>query len=222
MIKNQQHITILKAVMTLTTGLVIGYLDGYTFIRYDNNMISAQTGNLVVLGVNLAAWDVVGILENLILIAGFGIGTMVAFYCIGKTYLVYRNLLYRWTVFVGILLLTQFFLHDENMVLFLLSLLSGVGLSFFRDIGSVSLNSTMMTGNFRMLYINFVDRFIFKNKAAKVMPYVGIALVFLIGAFVSRKLMWLSLLAHYQLIVVVSLIPYIFMFIYRKKERTAN
>jgi len=141
----------------------MGYLNALSLHTYDlDAMITAQTGNLVWMGINLGSGYWVALLENLGLLFGFMFGAVFALY----TYKMFRNkqlqFFYNWTVFiVPIILYPLLFQYSAPPVIsfLILGFAAGATLGFFRKIYHMEINTSMATANVRFMGLYFAKGF---------------------------------------------------------------
>ncbi|MCL2587736.1 MAG: DUF1275 domain-containing protein [Firmicutes bacterium] len=159
------------AALTLASLFVMGYINALVLHTYDmSTIVSAQTGNVVWMGINLAWGDWIALLENLGLLFGFMFGAIFALY----TYKMFTNkklqFFYNWTVFILPILLYPLVLQSyaPPVVSFLLlGFATGATLGFFRKIYHMEINTSMATANVRFLGLHFAKGFLKKDTRGK-------------------------------------------------------
>ena len=175
--------------------VVGGYFDAYTYIARDHVFANAQTGNIVLLGINLASGEIQTALRYLPPVLAFLLGIFLA-EVIRKTE--HRTKLHwRQSVLLlelaAIVLVT--FLPSGRISGVNYNLISNIIISFvcslqvqsFRKIRGITCATTMCTGNLRsaaegmMTYINNKDR----EQLHSAGKYFGIVGFFILGAAVS-------------------------------------
>lgn len=193
--KKQMSETYFIGALLAITG---GYLDAYTYIARGKVFANAQTGNIVLLGINIANGNFSAALTYLLPIAAFIIGIFVAEF-VRKTgnseHIHWR----QYIIFLEILIITAvtFFPNDyENDNIFnmisniLISFVCSLQVQSFRKINGITCATTMCTGNLRSAteciihYHSTKD----KNLLYNGLKYYGIDLFFIIGAVISTFL----------------------------------
>lgn len=172
------------AVLLTLTG---GFLDAYTFISRGGVFANAQTGNIVLLGVNLAQGSFSAALYYLIPIIAFAAGVLV----VEKIQWHFKTLqTLHWRqiiIMLEILLLALVSLMPQSF-----NMLANITVSFvcalqvdsFRKVRGNAYATTMCTGNLRSgtaalaMYLHTKE----PKALHKVWHYYGIILVFIIGA----------------------------------------
>jgi len=174
------------AFITAASIFVMGYLNGIGLDTYGKAaMISAQSGNVVWMGLNAAGGYWLGFFENLGLFFGFMAGAVFALY----TQSIFKNrakqFVYNWTVFVVPIILyplvMQYVVHPV-LGIFVLGFVSGAALGFFRKMYHMEINNAMATGSVRFLGLHFAGAFIKKNKKEVATFWVFFVCVFAFAA----------------------------------------
>jgi uncharacterized membrane protein YoaK (UPF0700 family) len=143
------------AANSLATAMVLsvsaGYLDGFTYIGHGHTFASAMTGNMVLLGVNLALSGV-GALAYLYPLLAFVFGVIVA-NVLGREK-IRRHLSispHLVTLIIEIIVLTGVaFLAagvDDHILVAIVTVSTAMQNTSFRNIGTRTYNSIIMTGN---------------------------------------------------------------------------
>lgn len=172
------------AVLLTLTG---GFLDAYTFISRGGVFANAQTGNIVLLGINMAQGSFGAAVYYLIPIFAFAAGVLVVekiqWHLKTLQTIHWRQII----LMIEILLLALVSLMPQS-----LNMLANITVSFvcalqadsFRKVRGNAYATTMCTGNLRSgtaalaVYLHTKD----KKALHKVWHYYGIILVFIIGA----------------------------------------
>lgn len=185
---------------TYLTGAILavvgGYLDAYTYISRGGVFANAQTGNIVLLGVNIAKGNFLQALFYLVPIAAFILGIIVSEWVRKKT----ANSLHihwrQYIIFLEIVIVAIVaFLPSTNNNTYIFDIVSNILISFvcslqvqsFRKINGIVCATTMCTGNLRSAtecivhYWNTKDKKLLKNG----LKYYGIVFFFIIGAVIS-------------------------------------
>lgn len=213
---------------SLLLGIILavagGYLDSYTYISRGGVFANAQTGNIVLLGVNLARGDFSKVLHYLIPVAAFAIGIII---CEAVKSTLKDNTHIHWRQLIILLeivfLFTAAFIPTgktdivvNTMISFVCSLQAGS----FRVINGNAMATTMCTGNLRsgtqQLFIGLHDHSLTNIK--KSLNYYSIILFFIAGAaagtLITNRLGGKSVFICAALLI----IPFIMMFKQTKRE----
>ena len=174
-----------------------GFLDAYTYIYRGGVFANAQTGNLVMLGLNIAQGHWISTIRYLIPIAAFLAGTMLALWI----RIQFQNGRFHWrqaVVLLEALILATVILipkgEADMAANVLVSFVCAMQVSAFRKIHGHVLATTMCTGNLRsgtellMKYWETKDRNVLKAG----LKYFGIVLCFVVGAGVGTAVTLLS------------------------------
>ena len=198
--------------ITCASTFVLGYLNGHTQATI-NNFVSPQTGNLVHLGLNLANRDSALVLTGFLMFFAFVIGSAAAQNILKREMTPTRQFMLGWTIFAVPIPIYLFF-HEHfsaNMIIFTLSAVSGVAMSFFRRIGEVELNNCIVTGNMRFFGINFHEAF-FGGDKKRIRPmwifFLAIFLFFF-GAYVCGLALRVGEGMAAWVLISTALVPYI-------------
>ena len=137
--------------MGILLSLAGGFLDAYTYTARGRVFANAQTGNVVLLGLHLAAGDLRGIGTYLIPILAFLAGVLVAEAvrrrCAGRV-LHWRQICVALEILA--LLAVAFFPQSRNMEANLLvSFVCALQVQSFRKLDGITCATTMCTGNLR-------------------------------------------------------------------------
>ena len=172
------------AVLLTLTG---GFLDAYTFISRGGVFANAQTGNIVLLGVNIAKGSFVSALYYLIPVLAFAGGVLVVdkiqWHFKGLQKIHWRQIIVMMEIFL--LALVSLMPHSLNMLANItVSFVCALQVDSFRKVRGNAYATTMCTGNLRSgtaalaVYMHTKD----EKALHKVFHYYGIILVFIIGA----------------------------------------
>ncbi|GEN94012.1 YoaK family protein [Pediococcus ethanolidurans] len=153
-------------VLTFLSTLIIGILNAYSVVFNQSTLISAQTGNLINLGIKLSRGDLKLAYSNFDLLIGFAMGCIFASLMIKKNA---QNYLYGWSVFSLIIWVNTLFQNsiDINLSILSFSFISGLALTLFRNFGESNLNNGIMTGNLKNMYVNATLSFKKREKQSK-------------------------------------------------------
>jgi len=154
-----------ETVITCFSLLVSGFLNGHTQVDM-GIFVGPQTGNVVNLGLNLANGDGEMWMRNLINFLSFIAGCALATILIRKLNSKSKQFMVGWTILTVATIGFILFQSDLpiNLNVFVMSVVSGITLCFFRKIGHVELNNVVVTGNMRSIAMSAVDTFGFKNE----------------------------------------------------------
>lgn len=184
-IKNKQMSESLKIGIVLA--LTGGFLDAYTFILRGKVFANAQTGNIVLLGINLSQGKFKQALSYLVPIVAFILGVFIAEVIKAKFKdnhkLHWRQIIIVIEIFL--LALVAFMPQElNNLANIVVSFVCAVQVETFRKINGITCATTMCTGNLRSgteLLFKYI-----KTKQSdfkeKFINYYGIDLLFILGA----------------------------------------
>lgn len=188
--------------------IVGGYLDAYTYTSRGNVFANAQTGNIVLLGLNIAKGNIGEAIYYLIPILAFVIGVIIAE--IARRIFKDHQLIHwrQVSIFIELLILLLVGLIPAGnlniLANVLISLVCAMQIESFRKVNGLAYASTMCTGNLRsaaeQLYLSVTAKDV---KAANMsLQYFSIILFFIIGAaagmsvslYLGVKAVWLCCL----------------------------
>lgn len=189
--KGQISETMLAGALLAVAG---GYLDVYTYLARGHVFANAQTGNMVLFGVNLAQGNWGKAISYLVPILAFVLGIMLAAFVRehapgGK--------LFHWrqitiAIEIAVLLVVGFIPAGELDILAntIVSFVCSVQVQSFRKIGGNQLATTMCTGNLRSAAECFYTYFRTKDSRMekKGLQYLCIILFFILGAVAGSVL----------------------------------
>jgi uncharacterized membrane protein YoaK (UPF0700 family) len=180
----------------LLLALVGGFLDAYTFISRDGVFANAQTGNLVLLAINLSYGNWKNAIDYILPIIAFILGVLVA-ETVKRPRL--REFLYSYRRSIlllecAVLILVGLLPSSvPNLVITVcISFVSSLQISTFTHLDKWAYNSTMTTGNIRIASQAAYTAFINHDKEAKTKfkEFLVIILSFsfgaLFGSFATR------------------------------------
>ncbi|MCR2032594.1 YoaK family protein [Anaerofustis stercorihominis] len=202
-------------IIGMILAIVGGFLDAYTYISRGKVFANAQTGNIVLLGVNFAEGEFKEAAFYLLPILAFFVGIIGA-EMIKKRHKYNENIHWRQIVIIieiVTLLIVGFIPSGRFDMLsnILISFVCSLQVESFRKVNGNAYATTMCTGNLRSAtehlynYKQTKDKRILKNS----LQYYGIILFFIVGALIG------SLLTHLFFVkaVLFSLIGLIAVFI---------
>lgn len=168
--------------------MVGGFLDVYTYITRDHVFANAQTGNIVLMGLNLAKGEIVTALSYFLPVVAFAAGILLTecIRCASKNF----NLLHWRQIVVlleTMLLLIPAFSPSgpwDVAVNILISFVCAVQMESFRKIKGHAVVTTMCTGNLRSAMEQIFQYIRLKDPAARktIFHYYTIILFFIVGA----------------------------------------
>ncbi|WP_283608004.1 YoaK family protein [Faecalispora anaeroviscerum] len=188
MIKAQQMSESLPLVILLT--LSGGFMDAYSYICRGQVFANAQTGNILLFGVNLSMGHFSLAWQYLFPVLSFSFGIAIA-EIIKKCFTNARRFHWRQAVLMteAILLFVVAFM-PQNLNLFangLISFVCGAQVESFRKVNGNGVATTMCIGNLRVAVQNISNYGLTKNEAEKKTGflYLGIIGIFVIGAVIG-------------------------------------
>ena len=199
-----------------------GFMDAYSYMCRGKVFANAQTGNILLLGINISERNWQMALHYLVPVLAFAIGIALADLVKIRT----KDLtLLHWrqiSVFCEavILLSVSFIPQDFNLVAnALTSLACGIQVESFRKIHGNGIATTMCIGNLRSGTQNWCDYHYTKNKesAFKGMLYYGIILMFIIGAIIGNA--FVKLLAEKAILICAAVLFMAFIMMFVDKEK---
>lgn len=162
-----------------------GYLDAYTYISRGGVFANAQTGNIVLLGVNLAERNFIKALSYLLPVLTFAVGVLIS-EIIKNKYKNSHNLHWRQIIVAAeaVILLCVAFIPSNIVANTLVSFICSLQVQAFRKINGNALATTMCTGNLRTATETLFYALKTKNKSlmSKSRQYYIIIMIFIIGA----------------------------------------
>ncbi|MCF6515711.1 DUF1275 domain-containing protein [Lactobacillus sp. S2-2] len=169
-----------------------GFIDAYTFLFHGEVFAGLQTGNIILLGINLAQFNLINCLHYLISISMFIIGLLIIKFLQGITLdNLYRKkivILFEITFIVLAIILKN--KVPELLIVGFFSIAASAQLQEFDLLRGKAFNPIMMTGNIKKISNGIYDVFVHKNKT-KLIPLLDTLVVlfsFIIGAFLVTLL----------------------------------
>ncbi len=168
-----------------------GYLDTYTFFGRGEVFANAQTGNMVLVAINIAQKNYGAIWKYVIPIICFFLGVVIAEFI--KHFAQEKKLHWRQFVLlleIFVLLIVSLIKVTDSLNIIANSLVSFVcalQVETFRKMHGTSFATTMCTGNLRTASENLFNYFKFKDKnfRDKAIRSFSIILLFIIGAIIG-------------------------------------
>ena len=179
---------------TLRLGIILalsgGFMDAYSYLERGNVFANAQTGNLLLFGVNLAEGNYFAMLSYLLPVLAFTLGILLAdtVRCL--------NIRLHWRQLsvlleAVILICVAFFPHSLNpLANSLTSFACGIQVESFRKIRNRGAATTMCIGNLRSgtAALSFYLREKKPEQLRQAMYYFGIIVLFAVGAGIGGNL----------------------------------
>ncbi|NME35655.1 MULTISPECIES: YoaK family protein [Fusobacterium] len=208
----------------LILAVVGGYLDAYTYICRGKVFANAQTGNIVLFGINLIEKRWESALEYFTPIMAFVIGVLLSEFFrkkYNKEFLHWRQSILLLEMII--LIIVAFIPIGDLDILanVLISFVCSLQVESFRKFRGKAYASTMCTGNLRSASEALYKSLVIKNKEdlKSSMNYFGIITFFIIGgmigAIITKKYLEKSVLFS----VIGLMIVFIMMFINYDKEK---
>ena len=186
--KKQMSETFLIGSMLAVVG---GFLDAYTYIARGGVFANAQTGNIVLLGMNIASGQWEKVVYYLVPILSFAVGVMVAeaikSYFKRRPAIHWRQIVLLVEIFVllGVAFIPQGTLDLAAYTA--VSFICSLQVESFRKVNGNAFATTMCTGNLRS-GTELLFRFFHTGEGGflrRALQYFGIILFFLIGAVIG-------------------------------------
>lgn len=202
--------------------VVGGFLDIYTYILKGQVFATAETGNLILLGIYLTKGEWKTSVSYFFPIFFFGSGIMVA-EMIRKFFK--ENTLFHWRqiiILVEILILSfvMFIEADEYNIVVnsIISFISSIQIQSFKKVRGNPFTSTMCTGNLRSgtesLYFYMEKKE--KSSLTKALYYFAIILCFVFGAILGGFL--IHLFTEKALLLAILLLVLVFVRLFQEKN----
>lgn len=201
-----------------------GFMDAYSYICRGGVFANAQTGNILLVGVNLSEGNVSEALRYVCPILAFVIGIALASII---RYRLLKNGIFHWrqiAVLVEVLILASvgFIPQTQNLLAnSLTSLACGIQVQSFRKIRGNGIATTMCIGNLRTATQAICDYWHTKDKMAmeKGMLFYGIIITFVIGAILGN--VCIKFMAEKAMLIctLFLVIGFMLMFIDREKQK---
>lgn len=177
--------------------MIGGFLDAYTYICRGGVFANAQTGNIVLLGINIANKNINGVMHYLVPILAFSVGVIVA-EIVKAIHKRRDNIRLHWrqsvVAFEVLILIIVSLLptRDEfNLIAnTLVSFVCSLQVQTFRKLNGNSFATTMCTGNLRSATEHMCVAVREKSRAELKcsLQYFGVILFFIVGAIAGAAL----------------------------------
>lgn len=174
--------------------IVGGFLDAYTYITRDHVFANAQTGNMVLLGLNLAEKNFRNALYYMVPIAAFVAGIVISEWIKNQykdnTRIHWRQII----ILIETLIVTVIAFVPEGklnvIVNIAISFVCSMQVQSFRKLNGNAYATTMCTGNLRSATEQMVLYSKTKNKStlSNSLQYYGIIAFFILGAVIGAGL----------------------------------
>jgi len=174
------------AFITGASIFVMGFLNGLALDTYGLSvMISAQSGNIVWMGLNAAGGYWAAFLDNVGLFLGFAGGAAFALFTQNLFKHKKKQFFYNWTIFVLPIILYPLLLQyvaPAFVALLMLGFVSGAALGFFRKMYHLEINNAMATGSARFVGLHAANAVAKKDKREAFSLWLFIICLFLFAA----------------------------------------
>lgn len=213
--EKQMSENFILGIMLAVTG---GFLDAYTYITRGGVFANAQTGNIVLMGINLANGDFQRVFHYIVPILAFALGILLSEIIKSKLKQA-QHMHWRQIIVLAeiIILALCGFIPDgkgNTAVNVMVSFVCSLQVESFRVINGNTVATTMCTGNLRsgteLLFLGINK----KNKqiALRSLTYYGINLFFVVGAVVGAIATKFLDVKSIFIASVLLVIPFIMMF----------
>lgn len=177
--------------IAMLLALVGGYLDIYSYLARGKVFANTQTGNLVLLGYNMAQGNLEKMIYYLIPISFFAFGVWLAKiieYKVGEgKYFDWLHVLLG--IEIGILFIVMFIPEGKFNVVanIMVSFICGLQVQGFRKVNGNAYSTVMFTGNLKNVAERFAHYSLTKEREAleKGKVYLGVILMFVIGGWMG-------------------------------------
>ena len=182
-----KHPALISIRLSLVLAIIGGYLDASTFIDRGKVFANAQTGNIVLLGVNIANGKLYNALLYFLPILAFVLGVLVSHYIKD----IFTNNAEKIIIILEIIILLILSIIPvelpDTFVNIIISFIASVQVYTFRKLLDYPYCSTMCTGNLRSASDALFTYFKTKDKTQlrKLSAYILIIIFFIIGAILS-------------------------------------
>ena len=209
---NQYRISLI----TYFSAFILGYINAHGVIFDIGAMVSPQTGNLVNMAISMGSGDVARIINTLLIFTAFILACFLSTALMGKIENKRKELFITWSVFFFPILLNWIFIDflHPRVSMFGFSFISGVALCFFRKIGDLDVNNSIVTGNMRFIGNSLFNLLFHKDKSKRVVfsTFLSATFIFFMGSLVASLLSGVGRNMTMLIIVMVAIIPYFIMF----------
>ncbi|SET26954.1 Uncharacterized membrane protein YoaK, UPF0700 family [Olsenella sp. KH3B4] len=210
----------LAAILAFSGGL----MDAYSYLARGKVFANAQTGNILLFGVNLADGDVNRALHYAVPVMAFAVGIALAHSI--KIFSKERRLHWRQTALLveaALLLVVAFIPDDLHLIAnSLTSLGCGIQVQAFRKLHGNGFATTMCIGNLRSGTQKLVDYVHDKDRAylEGCLLYYGVILCFAVGAIAGSRV--IGVLGLHAILVSPVLLLVAFVVMFQDREKRAR
>ena len=210
--KNHSINPIRLTILTCASAFILGYLNAHGLLFNIGVMVSPQTGNLANMGVSLGQGDFPRLFDTLCIFGGFLLGCFIATALEGVFKNKKHELVMAWSIFALPIVGYYFFIDylPYRLIITMLSFISGVALCFFRMVGKLEINNSIVTGNMR-----FMSRALYeviykkdKSKYVRLISFTMVTFLFFFGALVVSLLSFLGIHTTLLLIAIITSLFY--------------
>ncbi len=195
-----------------------GFMDAYSYMCRGHVFANAQTGNMLLLGVNLSQGKWIVALHYFFPIASFAIGIVIA--TLMRHHLKEKKIKLHWRQFsvlieAVVMIFVCFIPQSLNfMANSLISFACGIQVESFRKIHGNGVATTMCIGNLRSAAQNITDYWHTKDRISllKGLLYLFIIFFFIIGAVMGN--FFVSLIGMYALLICSGLLSAAFLLMF--------
>ena len=198
-----------------------GFMDAYSYLCRDHVFANAQTGNMLLLGVNLSSGNFPEALRYFCPVLAFTLGIMLA--DLARIHLKENGRLHwRQLAVLGealVLIMVGFLPQSKNLLAnSLISFACGIQVESFRKIRGNGIATTMCIGNLRSATQNICDYLHTKDKQARNrgLLYFGIICFFVLGAIAGNQVV--NRLAQKAVLVCAGVLFAAFCMMFREAE----
>ena len=203
--------------------IVGGYLDAYTYIARGEVFANAQTGNIVLMGLDLAKGNYVGALAYFWPILAFILGILLS-EAIKYRYKEYSSLHWRQIIIaveISTLLFVAFAVSEEHntMANILVSFVCAMQVEGFRKLHGSPYATTMCTGNLRsatekLFWFGLKQE---EQMGRKSGEYYGVILFFILGVMLGGYIT--PILMQQAVLVAVAILAAVFAILFKEEEQ---
>ncbi|MDD5795117.1 MAG: YoaK family protein [Clostridiales bacterium] len=202
-----------------------GFMDAYSYMCRGEVFANAQTGNMLLLGINLSKGNLKMAAEYFFPVISFAIGIALAY--IVRTHVKEENTLHWRQISVLceaiVLLIVSFMPQNLNLLAnSITSFACGIQVQSFRKIHGNGIATTMCIGNLRS-GTEHICNYLFNSKDKKAMEkgllYCGIIFSFIIGAVIGDFFVDVLKERAIMLCSIMLIISFIMMFVDKEKNK---
>lgn len=203
--------------------IVGGYLDAYTYIARGEVFANAQTGNIVLMGLDLTKGNYVGALAYFWPILAFILGILLS-EAIKYRYKEYSSLHWRQIIIaveISTLLFVAFAVSEEHNTVanILVSFVCAMQVEGFRKLHGSPYATTMCTGNLRsatekLFWFGLKQE---EQMGRKSGEYYGVILFFILGVMLGGYIT--PILMQQAVLVAVAILAAVFAMLFKEEEQ---